>query len=45
MVVDKGGRCGCGERSQGSTRGEWSGDVDLNDGYVKSIYIEYQDQL
>ena len=27
------------------TWGEWSGDVDLNDGYVKSIYKEYQDQL
>ena len=28
-----------------STRGEWSGDVDVNDGYVKSIYKEYQERL
>ena len=28
-----------------STWGEWSGDVDLNDGYVKFIYKEYQDRL
>lgn len=28
-----------------STRSEWSGDVDLNDEYVKSLYKEYQDRL
>ena len=26
-----------------SMRGEWSGDVDLNDGYLKLLYDEYKD--
>ena len=31
--------------SKESTQGEWSGDADLNDGYVKSVYKKYQDRL
>lgn len=28
-----------------STRGEWSGDVDLNDGVLNCLYQEYKDRL
>ena len=28
-----------------SMRGQWSGDVDLNDGRLKLLYEEYQQQL
>lgn len=31
--------------SKESTQGEWSGDADQNDGYVKSVYKKYQDRL
>ena len=28
-----------------STRGEWSGDANLNDGYLNNLYQEYQSRL
>lgn len=28
-----------------STRDEWSGDTDLNDGYLNNLYQEYQSWL
>ena len=28
-----------------SVRGQWSGDVDLNDGQLQSLYLEYKQQL
>ena len=28
-----------------STKGEWSGDADLNDGYPNNLYKEYQRRL
>ena len=28
-----------------STRGEWSGDVDLNDGVLNCLYQQYKDRL
>ena len=37
--------CGVVQGIFESTRGDWSGDVNLNDGQVQELYVEYKEQL